>query len=114
MNDLLDIDTPNLTEEMENILIADAEIGRQLNPLLERMSWPEKMAVGLHAYWLTDTSSAQICELQPKHGEFSEEVTEALDLIRELSPQSLCEIASEILLADWEVTIEDAPSTLIE
>jgi len=107
-------DSEDLNQKTEDdTLLADAAIGRQLGTLLKEMSGPKKMVIGLHAYWLTDTSHKQLCKLQPKHGEFSAEVNAALVLVRQLSPQSLAEVATEILVEDWDLG-RDAPSATIE
>jgi hypothetical protein len=111
---LPNINTEDLESQMEDILTADAKVGRQLGTLLEDMSWEEKMAIGLHAYWLTDKSHKQLCEVIPRHGEFSIEIQAALVLIGKLSPQSLAEVASEILVEDWDLGRDGAPSTIIE
>ena len=111
---LPNINAEDLENQMESILIADAKVGRQLRTLLEDMAWEEKMAVGLHAYWLTDKSHKQLCEVTPRHGEFSVEIQAALVLIGKLSPQSLAEVASEILIEDWDLGADHAPSTTIE
>jgi hypothetical protein len=107
-------DSEDLDSQTESILIADAKVGRQLGTFLEDMTWEEKMAVGLHAYWLTDKSHKQLCQVIPRHGEFSVEVQAALVLVRQLSFQGLIEVASELLVKDWESGADDAPSVTIE
>ncbi len=90
---------PNLQETDEGN--DDTYTYQTIRNLLEEMTCPEKMAVGIHAYWLTDTTHTQLCELKPRHGEFSSQVNEAIALVRQLQPVSLAELANEILLEDW-------------
>lgn len=115
---LPNIDDNDLEEQMEAILIADAKTCREIGSLLEGMSWPQKMAIGLHAYWLLDQTHTQLYRLTPKHGELPTNIVTAIQLLQKLSPQSLVEVSSEILLEDWELEAwpeaDDAPSITIE
>lgn len=102
-------------QEEEDIMNADAGIYRELRTLFKEISLPEMMAIGLHAYWLSDATHTNLCELQPKHGDFPAKVKQAVELVRQLQPQSRAEVASEILLGDWGIDLtDDAPSTVIE
>jgi hypothetical protein len=108
------IETPEDSEQESPEIANDIYIYRELRTLLEQMTCPQKMAVGLYAYWLTDTTIGQLCELRPRYGEFPPEVDEAIALVKQLHNASLAEVANEILLEDWIVEPSDAPSTIIE
>jgi hypothetical protein len=98
-----DIDDENLEEQMIEISESDRELLTRINLLTPFLSWSEKMAVGLHAYYLIDTSHAQLCDLKPKHEKFGIGLQAVINLIQLLSPQAKAEIASEILLEDWDL-----------
>jgi len=111
----VDIETPVDSEQQESSGIAnDIHIYRKLRSLLEEMTCPEKMVIGIYAYWLTDTTPTQLCELRPRYGEFPPGVDDAIALVKQLHNASLAEVANEILLEDWIVEPSDAPSTIIE
>jgi hypothetical protein len=101
--DLPDFDSPNLEDEMEAILISDAQLFKKLELLLETFSWSEKMAIGQVAYWLIDRSHTQLVKLTPQRGEFSVPVKQAIEFVEQLSPQALAELAIEILQEDFEI-----------
>lgn len=115
MINLPDLDDDNLENQMEAILQSDAKIQQQLALLIRDLSGIEKMALGLNAYFLIDETSTQLCDLKPKHGEYSAELQSGIFLAQQLSPQAKAEFASDILLEDWEMgLVVDSPSTLIE
>jgi len=70
--------------------------------LLEEFNWHEKMAIGIFAYYLIDTSHRQLINLSSAHGEFSAPLKQALEFVKKLSPQSLAELASDILQEPFE------------
>jgi hypothetical protein len=107
-------DLSELTQQEESPETSDIGLYHKLRNLLEEMSGPEKMALGLHAFWLIDTSYKQLCQVQPRYSEFSAKLNEAIALVRQLQPQTLAEVANEILLEDWETDSADAPSITIE
>ena len=114
-NNLPNWDDDDLEKQMTKISESDRGLLARIQMLLPFLNWSEKMAAGLHSYHSIDTSHAQLCDLKPKHGEFSAELRTVIDLIRLLSPQSKAEFASDILLEDWEMgPVTDSPSTLIE
>ena len=97
-----DIDDENLDEQMAKISESDRELMARINMLLPFLSWSEKMAAGLHAFWLIDTSHTQLCDIRGRHGFFTTPLLSVIDLIKSLSPQAKAEFASDILLEDWE------------
>lgn len=114
-------DSPNsnddLEEQMDRISKSDADLQQQLALLMYPMGHSEKMALGLNAYFLIDESPTALCELKPKHGDYSPEVLRGIFLIQQLSPQAKAEFAADLLMEDWELpsaTTDDAPSTIIE
>jgi hypothetical protein len=113
---LPDIDDENLEKKMTEILESDRLLMQRIYMLKPFLNWNEKMAAGLHAYWAIDNSHTQLCELKPKHGEFSAALRSVIDLIQSLSPQAKAEFASDTLLEDWEMSpaVADSPTTLIE
>jgi hypothetical protein len=110
------IDDDDLENQMEAILQSDAKIQQQLALLMRDLSGTEKMALGLNAYFLIDQSSTQLCDLKPKHGEYSAELQSGIFLVQQLSPQAKAEFAANILMDDWEMGLVavDSPSTIIE
>ena len=113
--ELPNIDDDDLENQMETILQNDAKIQQQIALLIHGMNGPEKMALGLNAYFLIDESSTQLCDLKPKHGEYSAELQSGIFLVQQLSPQAKAEFAADILMDDWEMgSVDDSPSTTIE
>ncbi len=109
------IDDDDLENQMETILQRDAKIQKQLALLIRDLSFAEKMALGLNAYFLIDQTSTQLCDLKPKHGEYSAEVQGGILLVEQLSPQAKVSFAADILTDDWEMgLVDDSPSTIIE
>lgn len=96
---LPDMDDDDLDEQMQSILAADAIIYRQIEKLFEDMEWKEKMFVGLRAY---HSISPDLCTIKPQ-ANLSEAANEALLLIRKLGPQGRAELASQILMDDWDL-----------
>lgn len=110
-----DIDDDDLENQMEAILQSDAKIQQQLALLMRNLSGTEKMALGLNAYFLIDESSTQLCDLKPKHGEYSAELQGGILLVQQFSLQAKAEFAADILMDDWEMgPVDDSPSTIIE
>lgn len=110
------IDDDDLENQMEAILQSDAKIQQQLALLMHEMNGPEKMALGLNAYFAIDQSSTQLCDLKPKHGEYSAEVQGGIFLVQQFSPQAKAEFAADLLMDNWEMGLvsDDSPSTIIE
>lgn len=112
-----DIDDSNFDEQLQKISQSDSKIQQQLAHLIHEMTPPEKMALGLNAYFLLDESHYQLCDLRPKHGEYAADVQTGISLVRQLSPQGKAEFAADLLMDDWEMgSAADnlAPSTIIE
>ena len=103
-------------EQMDKIMESDAKIQQQLALLMRDLSGPEKMALGLNAYFAIDRSPTQLCDLKPKHGEYSPEVQSGILLVQQLSPQAKAEFVVDLLTDDWEMGVipGDAPSITIE
>lgn len=102
---LPDFDSPTLEEEMEAIAAKDKEIRAELLPFLDQLSWIEKMALGQTAYWFIAISAEHsLLKLIPAYGDgsFSQPLQKAMQLVENLSPQSLAELATEILEQDLE------------
>lgn len=115
MIDLPDLDDDDLEEQMDKIIKNDTQIQQQLALLIRDLSGTERMALGLNAYFLIDQSSTQLCDLKPKHGEYSAEVQSGIFPIQQLSPQAKAGFAADLLMDDWEMgLVADSPSTLIE
>ena len=109
------IDDDDLENQMETILQSDAKIQQQLALLMHGMNGPEKMALGQNAYFAIDQSSTQLCDLKPKHGEYSAEVQGGIFLVQQFSPQAKAAFAADLLIDDWEMgSADDSPSTIIE
>lgn len=114
---LPDLDDSDFDEQLHKISQSDSKIQQQLALLIHEMTQPEKMALGLNAYYLLDESHYQLCDLRAKHGEYAADVQTGISLVRQLSPQGKAEFAADLLMADWEMgPVEDnlAPSTIIE
>lgn len=112
---LPNLDSPTLDEELAAILVRDRVLLLDLRPLIESFTWPEKMAIGLVAYHQIDPTHTQLFKLTPAHGELSIPLQKACQLVKKLSPQALVELAGDIVSDDWEFdSVEDSPSTLIE
>lgn len=115
---LPDIDDSDFDEQLQKISQSDSKIQQQLALLIHEMTPPEKMALGLNAYFLLNESHYQLCDLRPKHGEYATGVQTGIELVRQLSPQGKAEFAADLLMDDWEMGPADdnlvAPSTIIE
>lgn len=114
-------DSPNSNDDLEaqidKISKSDADLQQQLALLMYPMGQPERTALGLNAYISIDQSHTQLCELRPKHGEYSPEVLRGIFLIQQMSPQAKAEFAADLVLEDWDLGPADdnlAPSTIIE
>lgn len=103
---LPDFDSPTLGEDIQKIAASDREIRAKLDDLLDNFNWHEKMAIGQAAYFFIDTTHHNLLKLTPAHGELSKPIQEAMQLVENLSPQSLAELAAEILEEDMEGEIE--------
>ena len=95
--------TYDAEEELVQLLVRDRTTLGLLFLKLESLNWSEKMAVGLTAYHRIDQTSAQLIEIKPRHGEFTSPVTEAMELLKALSPSALAEFAGDILQDDFEI-----------
>lgn len=91
---------------MEAIAVSDAENLAKISLLMDGFNWHEKMAIGQTAYFLIDSSHHQLLKLSVAHGELREPVFQAIQLVEKLSPQSLAELATDILEEDFEGEIE--------
>lgn len=112
---LPDMDDKNLSEQINNTVKSDSQLQHELAVLMYPLNFHEKMALGLNAYFAIDESHTQLCELKPKHGNYSPEVLRGIFLIQQLSLQGKAEFAADLLLGDWDLgSVEDAPSTVIE
>jgi hypothetical protein len=102
---LPNFDSPTLEEENEAIAAKDKEIFAQLSPLLETLNWNEKMALGQTAYFFIAISAEHpLLKLIPTRGDgsFSKPLQQAMELVENLSLQSLAELPTEILEQDLE------------
>jgi uncharacterized coiled-coil protein SlyX len=103
---LPDFDSPNLAAEIECIVIRDKQILEEFWPLLEKLTWSEKMAVGQTAYFfIAITAQDSLLKLIPVRGDgsFSKPLQEAMELLEELSLEMLGEVAAKILKEDIEL-----------
>lgn len=114
--ELLDIDTPDLPEEIEAIAKKDEAILLELTKAMHEFNWQEKMAVATNATVVLNRTHTQLCFVSPTHHAYSAPLNTAITLLRHLSPQALCELAVDLLLNDWGLgaVADFAPSTLIE
>jgi hypothetical protein len=96
-----DFNSLPLEEDMEAILISDAKCLKQLQPILETLSWRERIAVGLTAYWTIDRDN-QLIKLVPQR-ELSEQIKQAIEIVENLSPEALAGLATDILSEDFEI-----------
>lgn len=103
---LPDFDSPTLEQDIEKIADSDREIRAKLDDLLGNFNWHEKMAIGQVAYFFIDNTHRKLLKLGAAHGKLSEPVQEAMILVEGLSPQSLAELATDILEEDFEGEIE--------
>jgi hypothetical protein len=95
--------TYDANDELVKILVRDRTTLGSLFLKLEKLTWNERMAVGLAAYHRIDKTSTQLIEIKPRHGEFAAPVTEAMELLQALSPLALAELAGDILQDDFEI-----------
>lgn len=96
-----DFNSLPLEEDMEAILISDAKCLKQLQPILKTLSWRERIAVGLTAYW-TICGDNSLLKLVPQH-ELNEQTKQAIELVENLSPEGLAELATDILAENFEI-----------
>lgn len=113
-HNLPDINNDDLDQQITAIAESDANIFQQIAMLTHGCNWREKMALAVNAIVAIDDSHTQLCAVSPKHGRYGESLMAAIGLLRHLSPGAKAELAVNILSDDWELGIEDAPSTLIE
>jgi len=93
----------DIDEEVVQMLLKDrATLGKILFKL-QRLNWNEKMAVGLAAYHKIDKTSAQLIEINPRYGEFEAPVAEVMNLLADLSPWALAELAADIVQNDFDI-----------
>jgi hypothetical protein len=96
-----DFNSLPLEEDMEAILISDAKCLKQLQPILKTLSWQERMAVGLTAYW-TICGDNSLLKLVPQH-ELNEQTKQAIKIVENLSPEALAGLATDTLAEDFEI-----------
>ena len=106
-----DIDD-DLEEQIDKITKSDAEIRHRLALLMHEMNSPEKRALGLNAYFAIDESFTQLCDLKPKHGEYSADIQNGILLVQQLSPQAKAEFAVDLLTDDWEMGVIPGDASL--
>lgn len=106
---LPNLDSPTLDEEMATILVRDRVLLLDLYPLIESFTWSEKMAIGLAAYSSIDTSDGRPFKLTVAQGEISGSLQQAYELVKQLSPQALAELAAWILEEDFEISEASRP-----
>ena len=82
--------------EAQKIAASDKETLAKLSNFLEKIDWHEKIAVGQTAYFFIDNTHHKILKLTPVQG-LSEPMKHAMQLIENLSPQALAELATELL-----------------
>ncbi|MEG4287020.1 hypothetical protein QUB68_28340 [Microcoleus sp. A006_D1] len=95
--------TYDADDELVQILVRDRTTLGILFLKLEKLSWSEKMAVGLTAYHRIDQTPAQLIEVKPRYGEFDAPVAAAMELLNALSPSALATLAGDILQDDFEI-----------
>jgi hypothetical protein len=103
---LPDFDDPDLEQKIERLAESDFDICAKLLDLLEDLNWHEKMAVCQTAVFFIDNTHHKLLKLVPVHGELSEPLQRAMQLVEGLSPQALAELAEDILQEDFEGEIE--------
>jgi hypothetical protein len=98
-------DDDDLDGQMTNIMTSDRDLRKQLVPLLQQMSWYEKMAIGQIAYNTIDSTHTNLIRVTFVHGEVSltEAMTQAIAIIKKFSPEALAELAGDILLEEFEI-----------
>lgn len=91
-------------EEVVQALLKDRETLGKIFLKLEKLKWNEKMAIGLIAYHQTDKTSAQLIEIKPRYGsEFETPIEEVMNLLADLSPSALAELAADIVQAEFGI-----------
>ena len=112
---LLDFDSPNLASEIDCIVMKDKQILEEFWPLLEKLTWNEKMAVGQTAYFFIAIAAEEdsLLKLIPVRGDgsFSKPLQQAMELLEELSIEMLAEVATKILEEDIELEAGKALET---
>lgn len=94
---------PDTDEEIVQMLLKDKTTLGKIFLKLQRLNWNEKMAVGLAAYHQLDKTSSQLIEIKPRYGEFEAPVAEVMNLLADLSPLALAELAADIVQNDFDI-----------
>jgi hypothetical protein len=110
---LPNFDDDNFDEQLQIIAAQDREMLAQMEQFVKNLNHHEKMALAAHAVVAIDRTHTQLCIVSPRHGAHPPQLMAAIAMLRHLSPQGLCELATGIISDDWDLGL-DAPSTLIE
>lgn len=102
---LPNFDDDDLDGQMQRIMTSDRDLLNQIYSLLPCFNWYEKMAIGLIAYHSIDNSHTNLMRIEPIHGDisFSVEMKRAIELVKNLSPEALAEVAGDMLLEKFEI-----------
>ena len=111
---LPDFDDDDFNQQMEAIAASDREVLAQIEQFVVNLNHHEKMALALNAVAAIDRTHTQLSIVLPRHGEYSAQLKAPIAMLRHLSPQGLCELATGIISDDWDLGLDDVPSTLIE
>jgi hypothetical protein len=111
--DLPNFDDDDFGEQMQIIAAQDKEILAQMEQFRKNLNHHEEMALALNAVAAIDRTHTQLCIVLPRHGVHPPQLMAAIAMLRHLSPEALCELATGIISDDWDLGL-DAPSTLIE
>ncbi|MCC3421519.1 MAG: hypothetical protein JGK28_27395 [Microcoleus sp. PH2017_07_MST_O_A] len=106
--DLPNFDDDDLDEQIQIIAAQDAEIFAQMEPLIAGLNHHEKMALALNAVVAIDRSHTQLCIVLPRHGAHPPQLRVAIAMLRHLSPQTLCELATDIISDDFDLGLDTA------
>ncbi len=86
------------TNSSDNVTDQTEENSNTLRDLLDRLSWKQKIAVAQIACNLIgSTEPIQLIKLQPFGEHFDDQLQKAITLMNSLEPETLSEIAIEIL-----------------
>jgi hypothetical protein len=85
-----------------DLIIQERTAYAKLNNLLDAMNWHQKMAVGQLAYNMIDSTENRILNVEPVNLHFDDMVKEITKLLRILPPETLAEIACDIVQGTFE------------